>query len=205
MVGFERLLAGRRAGAGAAAGAGTGREAGEWEVQQLPAEVVLPPEDGDTFAANAGKKASEVARRLKSWVIADDSGLCVDALGGAPGVYSARFAGENASDHDNLHKLLAELHGVHAEFRQARYHCVIVFVRTANDPDPVIAHGKWEGQIILEPRGSGGFGYDPVFQPAGLHSTAAQLTPEEKNKISHRAQALLALVAELREKGIAGT
>ena len=162
-----------------------------------------PPETGTTFIENALIKARHAARAAKLPAISDDSGIEVDALGGRPGVYSARFAGENASDQDNLHKLLAELHGVHAEFRQARYHCVIVFVRTANDPEPVIAHGKWEGQITAEPRGSGGFGYDPIFQPAGLHSTAAQLSAAEKNKISHRAQALLALVAELREKGIA--
>lgn len=162
-----------------------------------------PPETGTTFIENALIKARHAAHAAQLPAISDDSGIEVDALGGRPGVYSARFAGENASDQDNLHKLLAELHGVHAEFRQARYHCVIVFVRTANDPEPVIAHGKWEGQITAEPRGSGGFGYDPIFQPAGLHSTAAQLSPEEKNKISHRAHALLALVAELREKGIA--
>jgi XTP/dITP diphosphohydrolase len=162
-----------------------------------------PPETGTTFIENALIKARHAARAANLPAISDDSGIEVEALGGQPGVYSARFAGENASDHDNLHKLLAELHGVHAEFRQARYHCVIVFVRAANDSEPIVAHGKWEGQITIEPRGSGGFGYDPIFQPAGLHSTAAQLSPGEKNKISHRAHALLALVAELREKGIA--
>jgi XTP/dITP diphosphohydrolase len=148
-------------------------------------------------------KARHAARAASLPAISDDSGIEVDALGGRPGVFSARFAGENASDHDNLQKLLAELHGVHAEFRQARYHCVIVFVRDANDRDPVVAHGKWEGQVTLEPRGTEGFGYDPIFLPAGLHSTAAQLAPEQKNQVSHRAQALLALVAELREKGLA--
>jgi XTP/dITP diphosphohydrolase len=172
-------------------------------VTQSSLGVHSPPETGTTFIENALIKARHAAHVTQLPAISDDSGIEVDALGGRPGVYSARFAGENASDQDNLHKLLAELYGVHAEFRQARYHCVIVFVRAANDPDPVIAHGKWEGQIIAEPRGSGGFGYDPVFQPAGLHSTAAQLPPDEKNKISHRAHALLALVAELREKGIA--
>ena len=160
-------------------------------------------ETGTTFIENALIKARHAAQETHLPAISDDSGIEVDALGGRPGVYSARFAGENASDQDNLHKLLAELHDVPAEFRQARYHCVIVFVRTANDPEPIIAHGKWEGRITTEPRGSGGFGYDPIFQPAGLHGTAAQLSPDEKNKISHRAHALLALVAELREKGIA--
>lgn len=172
-------------------------------VTQSSLGVHSPPETGTTFIENALIKARHAARAAKLPAISDDSGIEVDALGGRPGVHSARFAGENASDQDNLHKLLAELHGVHAEFRQARYHCVIVFVRAANDPEPVIAHGKWEGQITVEPRGSGGFGYDPIFQPAGLHSTAAQLSPEEKNKISHRAHALSALVTELREKGIA--
>jgi XTP/dITP diphosphohydrolase len=162
-----------------------------------------PPETGTTFIENALIKARHAARRAKLPAISDDSGIEVDALGGRPGVYSARFAGENASDHDNLQKMLAELHGVHAEFRQARYHCVIVFVRDANDRDPVVAHGKWEGQVTLEPRGAEGFGYDPIFLPGGLHSTAAQLASEQKNQISHRAQALLALVAELREKGLA--
>jgi XTP/dITP diphosphohydrolase len=172
-------------------------------VTQSSLGVHSPPETGTTFIENALIKARHAARVTQLPAISDDSGIEVDALGGRPGVYSARFAGDSASDQDKLHKLLAELHDVHAEFRQARYHCVIVFVRTTNDPEPVIAHGMWQGQITTEPRGSGGFGYDPIFQPAGMHSTAAQLRPEEKNKISHRAHALLALVAELREKGIA--
>lgn len=172
-------------------------------VTQSSLGVHSAEETGTTFIENALLKARHAAHVTQLPAISDDSGIEVDALGGRPGVYSARFAGENASDQDNLRKLLAELHDVHAEFRQARYHCVIVFVRTANDPEPVVAHGKWEGQITTAPRGTGGFGYDPIFQPAGLHSTAAQLPPEEKNKISHRAHALLALVAELREQGIA--
>jgi XTP/dITP diphosphohydrolase len=172
-------------------------------VTQSSLGVHSAEETGTTFIENALLKARHAAHVTQLPAISDDSGIEVDALGGRPGVYSARFAGENASDQDNLRKLLAELHDVHAEFRQARYHCVIVFVRTANDPEPVVAHGKWEGQITTAPRGTGGFGYDPIFQPAGLHSTAAQLPPEEKNKISHRAHALLALVTELREQGIA--
>ena len=169
-------------------------------VTQSALGISSPPETGSTFLENALIKARHAARAAKLPAISDDSGIEVDALGGRPGVYSARFAGENASDHDNLHKLLAELHGVHPEFRQARYHCVIVFIREATDPDPIVAHGAWEGQIATEPRGSGGFGYDPIFVPAGLHSTAAQLQPEEKNRLSHRAQALAALVTELRER-----
>jgi XTP/dITP diphosphohydrolase len=172
-------------------------------VNQSSLGVHSPEETGTTFIENALIKARHAAHVTQLPAISDDSGLEVDALGGRPGVYSARFAGDSASDLDNLRKLLAELHDVHAEFRQARYHCVIVFVRADNDPEPVIAHGKWEGQITVAPRGSGGFGYDPIFQPAGRHSTAAQLSAEEKNKVSHRAQALAALVAELREQGVA--
>ena len=165
--------------------------------------IASPHETGTTFLENALLKARHAAGAAKLAAISDDSGIEVDALEGRPGVYSARFAGANATDRENLNKLLAELHGVHPEFRQARYHCVIVFVRSAEDPDPVVAHGKWEGQIALEPRGDGGFGYDPIFIPAGSHSTSAQLTAEEKNKISHRALALAALVEELRERGLA--
>jgi XTP/dITP diphosphohydrolase len=155
-------------------------------------------ETGTTFIENALLKARHAAHEARLPAISDDSGIEVDALEGRPGVYSARFAGDGASDEDNLHKLRTEMHDVPAEFRQARYHCVIVFVRDANDSDPVVAHGTWEGQIGTEPRGSGGFGYDPIFIPAGMHNTAAQLTPEQKNDVSHRAQALRALVAELR-------
>ncbi|HEY6925448.1 MAG TPA: RdgB/HAM1 family non-canonical purine NTP pyrophosphatase, partial [Steroidobacteraceae bacterium] len=140
-------------------------------------------ETGTTFIENALLKARHAARRARLPAISDDSGLEVDAIEGRPGVYSARFAGDNASDQENLHKLLTEMHNVPAEFRQARYHCVIVFVRDANDRDPIVAHGTWEGQIATEPRGSGGFGYDPIFIPAGMHSTAAQLTPEQKNDV----------------------
>jgi XTP/dITP diphosphohydrolase len=165
--------------------------------------ILSPEETGATFLENALLKARHAAGAAKLAAISDDSGIEVDALEGRPGVYSARFAGANATDRENLNKLLAELHGVHPEFRQARYHCVIVFVRSAEDPDPVVAHGKWEGQIALEPRGDGGFGYDPIFIPAGSHSTSAQLTAEEKNKISHRALALAALVEQLRERGLA--
>ncbi len=161
-------------------------------------------ETGTTFLENATIKARHGARLAMVPAIADDSGIEVDALDGRPGVYSARFAGETASDQDNLQKLLTELHGVPAEFRQARYHCVIVFVRSGHDREPIVAHGTWEGHIATEPRGTGGFGYDPIFVPAGLHSTAAQLPPEQKNTLSHRAQALAALVRELEETGAGG-
>jgi len=155
-------------------------------------------ETGTTFIENALLKARHAAGKANLPAIADDSGIEVDALEGRPGVYSARFAGENATDEDNLRKVLTEMHDVPAEFRQARYHCVIVFVRDASDRDPIVAHGTWEGQLGTQPRGTGGFGYDPIFIPAGMHNTAAQLAPEQKNSVSHRAQALRALVAELR-------
>ncbi|HEY8507378.1 MAG TPA: RdgB/HAM1 family non-canonical purine NTP pyrophosphatase, partial [Steroidobacteraceae bacterium] len=130
--------------------------------------------------------------------IADDSGVEVDALGGRPGVYSARYAGEGATDQQNLEKLLVELQGVPDEKRTARYQCVIALVRSGDDPAPLIATGVWEGRIIHAPRGTGGFGYDPIFLPAGHTRTAAELTASEKNEISHRAQALRALGSKLR-------
>jgi XTP/dITP diphosphohydrolase len=167
-------------------------------VNQKTLGIDSAEETGTTFIENALLKARHAARKAELPAISDDSGIEVDALEGRPGVYSARFAGAGANDAENLRKLLTEMHDVPAEFRQARYHCVIVFVRDANDRDPVVAHGTWEGRIGTEPRGSGGFGYDPIFIPAGMHDTAAQLTPEQKNDVSHRAQALRALVAELR-------
>jgi guanylate kinase len=162
--------------------------------------IESPPETGSTFLENALIKARHAARASGLPALADDSGIEVDALDGRPGVRSARFAGEGASDADNLHKLLAELHEVPMEFRQARYHCVIAFVRRHDDPRPIVAHGTWEGHIALEPRGSGGFGYDPIFLPADAHGTAAELDPATKNEISHRAKALRAWIADAREE-----
>jgi XTP/dITP diphosphohydrolase len=159
-------------------------------------------ETGTTFLENALLKARHAAHRTHLPALADDSGIEVDALGGRPGVYSARFAGEDANDETNLAKLLAELHDVPAEFRQARYHCVIVLLREPQDHDPIIAQGTWEGQIALRPRGDHGFGYDPIFIPVGFECTVAQLHPEQKNAISHRAQALRTLVAMLEEAGL---
>lgn len=169
-------------------------------IAQSTLGVESPPETGSTFLDNALIKARHAARATGLAALADDSGIEVDALHGRPGVRSARFAGEGASDADNLHKLLAELHDVPAEFRQARYHCVIAFVRRHDDPEPIVAHGTWEGRIALEPRGSGGFGYDPIFLPAEAHGTAAELDPAHKNEVSHRGQALRAWVAAAREE-----
>ena len=173
-------------------------------VQLVPqAELGIRPaaETGTTFLENALIKAHHAAHHARLPALADDSGLEVEALGGRPGVWSARFAGEAASDEENLRHLLAELHDVPDEFRQARYQCVIVFLRAASDPAPLIAHGTWEGRIARVPHGHGGFGYDPVFIPAGEQCTAAELSGAAKNAVSHRGQALRALVAMLDSGG----
>lgn len=160
--------------------------------------VETPPETGLTFAENALLKARHAAASTNLPALADDSGIEVDALGGRPGIYSARYAGEGASDQDNLRKMLGELRGVPMRERTARYQCVIAFVGNAEDPVPVLANGTWEGTLSREPRGLGGFGYDPIFIPLGLDRTAAELDPQEKNSVSHRAQALRALVTQLQ-------
>ena len=154
-------------------------------------------ETGSTFIENALLKARHAARHAHLPALADDSGLEVEALGGRPGVWSARFAGEGASEEANLRLLLAELAGVPEGWRQARYQCVIVWVRSVADQAPLIAHGTWEGRIAHAARGQGGFGYDPVFIPLGEQRSAAEMTPAEKNAVSHRGQALRALVAML--------
>jgi XTP/dITP diphosphohydrolase len=153
-----------------------------------------------TFLENALLKALHAARLSSLPALADDSGIEIDALGGRPGVYSARYAGAQASDAENNEKLLDELRGVPQPRRTARYQCVIVFVRHAEDASPLVAGGKWEGTILDTPRGSGGFGYDPLFVPRGLERTAAELEPELKNQLSHRGQALAALVQKLRNE-----
>jgi len=154
-------------------------------------------ESGTTFIENALLKARHAARHARLPALADDSGIEVEALGGRPGVWSARFAGEGASEEANLRLLLAELAGVPEGWRQARYQCVIVWVRSVADQAPLIAHGTWEGRIAHAARGQGGFGYDPVFIPLGEPRSAAEMTPAEKNAVSHRGQALRALVAML--------
>jgi XTP/dITP diphosphohydrolase len=148
-----------------------------------------------TFVENALQKARHAARLTGLPALADDSGVCVNALGGAPGVVSARFAGEPKSDARNNAKLIADL-AAHAD-KSAYYYCVLVYVRHADDPQPVIADGVWRGQIIDTPRGAGGFGYDPHFLLPAFGRTAAELAPEEKNAVSHRGQALRALVDKL--------
>ncbi|WP_281559923.1 XTP/dITP diphosphatase [Thalassomonas sp. RHCl1] len=163
-------------------------------VPQSDFQVPDVPETGTTFVENAIIKARHAAKITGKPAIADDSGLEVDALNGAPGVYSARYAGEDASDHDNIVKLLEQLKGVPAEKRTARFHCVLVYMRHSEDPTPVICLGSWEGQITLEKQGEQGFGYDPVFWVEGQQLTSAQLPREVKNQLSHRGQALAQLV-----------
>lgn len=156
------------------------------------------PETGLTFVENALLKARNASGIANLPAIADDSGLEVDALGGAPGIYSSRYAGPGATDEANLQKLLAALEGIAPPRRTARFQCVMVYLRHAEDPAPLICQGTWEGAVASAPRGSSGFGYDPVFVVPGLNCTAAELDPETKNRLSHRGQALRALAAMLR-------
>lgn len=149
-----------------------------------------------TFVENALAKARHAAAATGLPALADDSGVCVNALRGAPGVLSARYAGEPKSDARNNERLLADL-AAHAD-KSAYYYCVLVFVRHAQDPQPVIAEGRWDGEIIAAPRGSNGFGYDPYFLLPQLNLTAAELSSEQKNSLSHRGQALRELVRKLQ-------
>jgi XTP/dITP diphosphohydrolase len=149
-----------------------------------------------TFVENALAKARHVSRLSGLPALADDSGICVDALGGAPGVLSARYAGEPKSDRRNNDKLLQTLQGV--TDRRAHYFCVLVLVRHAEDPQPLIAEGEWHGKIAHEERGDGGFGYDPMFWLPELGKMSSELTHDEKAQISHRAKALKVLLAKLK-------
>lgn len=160
---------------------------------ESPPEVV---EDGDTFRDNALKKAHAIARYSGKPALADDSGLAVDALGGRPGVYSARYAGDDATDRDNVKKLLQELEGV--QNRTARFVCCLALVTP--EGEEIVVSGSCEGVIADEPAGEGGFGYDPVFFLPEIGKTMAEIRPELKNKISHRARAAKALIEHLQKK-----
>lgn len=170
------------------------------------AELGVPPaaESAPTFVENALLKARNASRHSARPAIADDSGIEVDALAGAPGVHSARFAGSGASDAANVAKLLAALADVPDARRRARFRCLMVYLRDADDPAPIIAQGTWEGRIAHGPRGSNGFGYDPVFLLPERGCTAAELPAEEKNRASHRGQALRALIAALHADASGG-
>lgn len=177
-------------------------------LSDLPLELVAQAELGVdaaeepamTFVENALIKARHAARRTGLPAIADDSGLAVDALGGLPGVRSARFAGPGADDRANVERLLEALGGVPFERRTARFHCVVVALENPDDPAPTIATGAWPGRITFEPAGSGGFGYDPVFFVEDRGCTAAELPAEVKNAVSHRAAAFRRLAEALAER-----
>ena len=171
-----------------------------WHVEVLPLSDFTGSaavEDGDSFVANALLKARFAADAAGLPAIADDSGLEVDALDGAPGIYSARYAGEGAGDAANNAKLMREMSGVPDARRRARYRCAMVFVIRPDDSAPVVCESSWEGRIATTPRGDGGFGYDPLFTVAGTERTAAEFEAGEKNLVSHRGKALRALVAAL--------
>lgn len=168
-------------------------------VPQSEFHVEEAEETGLTFVENAILKARNAARHTGLPAIADDSGLEVDALNGAPGIYSARFAGAGASDQDNLQKLLVDLAALDNAPRSARFQCLMVYLRHAEDPTPVICQGTWEGEITPQPRGENGFGYDPVFFVPSEGCTAAELEAQRKNSLSHRGQALRCLLDKLRQ------
>jgi XTP/dITP diphosphohydrolase len=187
------------------------------EIHQLLAELDLDvepqsvfgvddaEETGLSFVENAILKARNAALHTGLPAIADDSGIEVDALNGAPGIYSARYAGVGAGDQANLEKLLVGLANVEEARRTARFQCLMVYLRHAHDPTPLICQGTWEGRILFSPRGENGFGYDPVFYVPTHNCSSAELPPETKNALSHRGQALRKLLAALREAGIRHT
>lgn len=167
---------------------------------QGPLGIPEVAETGLSFVENAILKARNAAHHSAMAAMADDSGIEVDALKAAPGIYSARYAGVGACDADNLAKLLADLRDVPEAQRGARFQCVMVYLRHAADPTPVICQGTWEGRILFAPRGENGFGYDPVFFVPEEGCSAAELPPATKNRLSHRGQALRALVRYLQGK-----
>lgn len=168
-------------------------------VAQTELGVESAEETGLTFIENAILKARHAAAETGLPAVADDSGLAVDVLGGAPGIYSARYAGVDASDQQNLDKLLVALKDVPQGQRNAQFHCVLVYMRHAEDPTPLVCHGSWPGEIAFAEAGEGGFGYDPIFFVPELGKTAAELTREEKSAVSHRGQALKLLLSAMKE------
>ncbi|EOV9946939.1 RdgB/HAM1 family non-canonical purine NTP pyrophosphatase [Providencia stuartii] len=167
-------------------------------VAQTSLGVESAEETGLTFIENAILKARHASQQTGLPAIADDSGISVDALGGAPGIYSARYAGEEATDEQNLHKLLDAMKSVPDGERQAQFNCVLVYLRHAEDPTPLVFHGRWHGIITHEPSEQGGFGYDPIFYVPELNCTSAELTKSEKQAISHRGKALAMLLDALK-------
>lgn len=164
-------------------------------ISQRDLQVEEAEENGLSFVENALIKARNAALQTGLPALADDSGLCVDALGGAPGIYSARYAGAGAKDADNNAKLLRDLADIRQ--RKAHFHCALVFVRHPEDPAPIICEGRWLGEVVDTPRGDNGFGYDPHFFIPELNKCAAELPPEQKNRLSHRGLAVSQLVKRL--------
>ena len=174
--------------------------AGVYEVVSMhEMQVEEVPETGLTFVENALIKARNASAQSGLPALADDSGIVVDALEGAPGIYSARFAGNHGDDEANTQKLLEDMAQVPDDQRSARFWCAIVFVEHANDPTPVIIQRGWEGEILREKSGSNGFGYDPIFYVPTHKKASAELSAEQKNTVSHRGKALQALLAELKK------
>ena len=167
-------------------------------IPQSAFKITEAEEPYGSFIENALAKARHAARLTGLPAMADDSGICVDALGGAPGVISAHFAGTPRSDARNNRKLLEMLKD--CEDRRANYYCVMLLMRHGNDPQPLVAEGEWRGEILREPRGLGGFGYDPLFLDPALGKTGAELAPEQKNRVSHRGKALAALLEMLKRQ-----
>jgi XTP/dITP diphosphohydrolase len=167
-------------------------------IPQSEFQVEEIEETGLTFVENALLKARNAAQHTGLPAIADDSGLEVDALDGAPGIYSARYAGTGASDQQNLEKLLETLKGVGDENRNARFQCLMVYIRHPADPTPMIFQGTWEGRVLHAPQGNNGFGYDPIFYVPEQKCSSAELTSDLKNSLSHRGQALRQLISVLR-------
>ena len=165
-------------------------------IPQADLRIEGADEPYSTFVENALAKARHASARAKLPALADDSGVCVPALGGAPGVISARYGGEPRSDARNNARLIAELRNV--ADRRAHYYCLLVLVRSPEDPEPIIAEGAWHGRIVDTPRGSGGFGYDPHFEDLETRLTGAELPLERKNALSHRGKAIRALIGKLR-------
>jgi XTP/dITP diphosphohydrolase len=164
-------------------------------ISQRDLQVEEAEENGLSFVENALIKARNAALQTGLPALADDSGLCVDALGGAPGIYSARYAGAGAKDADNNAKLLRDLADIRQ--RKAHFHCALVFVRHPEDPAPIICEGRWRGEVVDTPQGTNGFGYDPHFFIPELNKCAAELPPEQKNRLSHRGLAVSQLVKRL--------
>lgn len=175
----------------------------DFEIELVPQSdhgVAPAEETGASFVENAIIKARHAASILGLPAIADDSGLVVDALDGAPGIHSARFSGPEGTDAANIEKLLGLLDGLPVEQRTARFYCCIVYLRDAEDPIPIVCEGEWCGRVLTAPRGSGGFGYDPVFYAPEFDCSAAELAAEQKHAVSHRAKALRRLASRLPER-----